>query len=803
MAAPVSVAFSDVAAYFLETEWDILGEWQKELYEKVIQEIHDLLMSRGYSIVNPDVIFKIKKKDEKYFTRHRDLEGNKDVCDPSVDLPVVTSVFSLSVIQKEDLAVTDRPKSKTTERIHPPGASCSSIAPDILIRIRREDSSDEHQKNKDIGNMPIADCSSYRSEPSVRTLEMEELPVSSNLSETEEEITATSTGLPIVTSVFSLSEMTKEDLCMDRPMAGTTEQINPPVANCSGHSPESSVQTLQVGGLPIGSPRETESLPIVTSVFSLSKTREENLLFMDHPMSETTEQIHPPVASLPIVTSVFSLSVKQGTNLYFVARPMPEKTEQIHPPESKNGPRSNEKIHQTYDVQLEKQKQQNPSRVGADLSTECKGIGGAVLVMRERIHDGQKQPSPTKPVQNSIQSPKLLQHQRLPEKERLFKCPKCYKPFNKKSDMQVHVKLHWQEKMLECPECKKCFVYKKDFEQHQNIHTGVRPFKCAKCDKLFATPRGLNRHKIIHTRERKFLCVLCKKMCATKGSLQLHMKSHKGKSRKGNLFQDSSSSYPDPSIQTLEMKGPPVGGPPETNKENTVTSLSLPIVTSVFSLSTAQEENLHLMNHPKSEKTEQVHCPETKTESRSNDETNRTYNGQQEEWKQRNPSRDLAASSVHCEVVEGTAPVVRERTYERERQASCAKPSKDSINRPKVQHRKRQFKCPECGKRFHRKGNLQKHIGLHSRRKTFKCTACEKCFNYKLFFERHQQSHVGERPFACTLCEKAFVGKRSLKAHISLHNEVNVLKDFILNPCSFDVKEAVQERKHLNVLNVT
>ncbi|XP_030048112.1 uncharacterized protein LOC115462242 [Microcaecilia unicolor] len=41
------VTFKDVAAYFLEVDWDLLGEWQKELYKKVIKEIHDILISRG------------------------------------------------------------------------------------------------------------------------------------------------------------------------------------------------------------------------------------------------------------------------------------------------------------------------------------------------------------------------------------------------------------------------------------------------------------------------------------------------------------------------------------------------------------------------------------------------------------------------------------------------------------------------------------------------------------------------------------------------------------------------------------
>ncbi|XP_029441140.1 protein ZNF783-like [Rhinatrema bivittatum] len=62
---PAPLTFSNVAAYFREAEWDVLGEWQKELYKKVIEEIHGVLMSWGYSIVNPDVVFKIEQRDGK------------------------------------------------------------------------------------------------------------------------------------------------------------------------------------------------------------------------------------------------------------------------------------------------------------------------------------------------------------------------------------------------------------------------------------------------------------------------------------------------------------------------------------------------------------------------------------------------------------------------------------------------------------------------------------------------------------------------------------------------------------------
>ncbi|XP_029442330.1 uncharacterized protein LOC115082217 [Rhinatrema bivittatum] len=127
---PASVTFRDVAAYFWEVEWDVLGEWQKELYRKVIKEIHGLLLSLGHSILNPDVVLKIKKEDEKYFPQHWELEGKETMKDPSISLPIVTSVFSLSVKQEADLPFLDPPESETPEGIHPPGTGSRGHRPD-------------------------------------------------------------------------------------------------------------------------------------------------------------------------------------------------------------------------------------------------------------------------------------------------------------------------------------------------------------------------------------------------------------------------------------------------------------------------------------------------------------------------------------------------------------------------------------------------------------------------------------------------------------------------------------------------
>lgn len=73
ISAQVSVTFSDVAAYFSEKEWRLLGDWQKELYRRVMREIHTALTSLGYTILNSDTLLRVKEENpDQLNVTHKD-----------------------------------------------------------------------------------------------------------------------------------------------------------------------------------------------------------------------------------------------------------------------------------------------------------------------------------------------------------------------------------------------------------------------------------------------------------------------------------------------------------------------------------------------------------------------------------------------------------------------------------------------------------------------------------------------------------------------------------------------------------
>ncbi|OCT67642.1 zinc finger protein 154 [Xenopus laevis] len=59
--------FNRIAVYFSDEEWEMLEEWQRDLYKNMIKENSEALTSLGYSNINPNIL-KIKDEDVKHFT---------------------------------------------------------------------------------------------------------------------------------------------------------------------------------------------------------------------------------------------------------------------------------------------------------------------------------------------------------------------------------------------------------------------------------------------------------------------------------------------------------------------------------------------------------------------------------------------------------------------------------------------------------------------------------------------------------------------------------------------------------------
>ncbi|XP_069089492.1 zinc finger protein 514-like isoform X1 [Pleurodeles waltl] len=74
--AQASVEFRDVTICFSQKEWLDLQEHEKEIYRKVITEIHRAFSVMGYAIVNPGIVFRIKAEEQQL-----GLNDSLDMCE--------------------------------------------------------------------------------------------------------------------------------------------------------------------------------------------------------------------------------------------------------------------------------------------------------------------------------------------------------------------------------------------------------------------------------------------------------------------------------------------------------------------------------------------------------------------------------------------------------------------------------------------------------------------------------------------------------------------------------------------------
>ncbi|XP_030048110.1 zinc finger protein 81-like [Microcaecilia unicolor] len=428
--------------------------------------------------------------------------------DSNQDLPIVTSVFSLSIKQEEDLPFMENPESEMSEQ------TLTSITDDGFgneserVRMCDEQQKEEwkHEDSSRASTDPSADCEG---------------------------------GIGSIIPTGEKAAVQKG------------ERFERQKRNCSFFP------TLE-------QPGRLNDLPIVTSVFSLSIKQEEDLPFMENPESKMSEQTLPSITDdgFGNESERVRMCDEQQKEEWKHEDSSRDSTDPSADCEGGIGSiiPTGEKAAVKKGERFERQKRncsffptlEQPGRLNGErdfksadvwetFTTDSNFIEHHISGLRTEVHDcqGTHKTNPSgysgncektcecSECDKCFNEKRNLQLHKIDHiKYKPFQCSEYDKCFTSKANLETHHMTHTGEKPFQCSACEKWFRTKGEVKLHKMTHTGEKPFQCSEYDKCFTSKANLETHHMTHTREKPFQCPECEKWFRTKGEVKRHKKSH-------------------------------------------------------------------------------------------------------------------------------------------------------------------------------------------------------------------------------------------------------------------------------------
>nr|XP_033780116.1 zinc finger protein 300-like [Geotrypetes seraphini] len=457
------VEFRDVAISFTKEEWLQLEDWQRQLYKNVIQEIHQALISLGYTILKSDIVIRIRDEDEHY-TNDQD-QPQKYGCD------------------------------------NDPTTSSPLIRPDILLRIKQEEE-EEHFK----GNLESVSTNKAVFRPDLSLWIMKEEPHFSDENDSDsEQVLIHSTG----DNTVILNE--------DNEGSRELSEINHPSAERKAKASEQQHRLIEETRVPVqetawacinslavlGKPAHQEKgnngqTPyILAELVNEQENNKRRELYICSECGKSFNTQSNLIAHVSVHTGVKPFKCSQCEKSF------------------------------TRNANLQKHERSHTGERPYKCTECGKGFNqSSHLIIHHRTHTGKKPYKCAECGKSFSQSSHLVTHQRTHTGTRPYKCTECERSFCSGANLVQHLRIHTGERPYQCAGCEKSFSKSSTLTEHQRIHTGEKPFKCPYCEKSFRQISSLTTHQRLHTAEKPYRCSDCEKCFRQKRDLVRHMPVH-------------------------------------------------------------------------------------------------------------------------------------------------------------------------------------------------------------------------------------------------------------------------------------
>ncbi|XP_063292020.1 zinc finger protein 436-like isoform X2 [Pelobates fuscus] len=462
MAGPVTptVIFRDVAVYFSEKEWELLEKWQRDLYTGVIKEIHGILISLGFIILNPNNFLRIQPEDEPCRKSQNNIKTPENICGENSDCGLVNPDILLTVQLGEKQRVADSYKQDGGRNVLVPSTSKFIDKFGEYTAIKQETTLEEYAIISEIETLDSSAKCYPCNEPTVRRGNFQQHSLNNNIHmEAKHDIRfstaqgqrASSSGLLKANTVPVPQKFIVKkpfNACDKGFPVKSFPKIEPVTIRIKSKDQLCNTENVGLGG------RNLANYAIEDALINRIKC-------------PLTPDGYGNKHNLP------ELSGKNREGFSQRNTNTPHMTKTCIPEKRPNPPAPCVISSVTITNPL-KQKSALPFRC-----SECE------KTFRVKAY--------------------LINHRRTHTGERPYKCSLCEKSFCQKSNLNVHFRTHTGERPYACPLCSKRFIDNSGLIQHKRIHTGEKPFHCLHCQKRFSKKEHLKVHARTHTKDKSHL----------------------------------------------------------------------------------------------------------------------------------------------------------------------------------------------------------------------------------------------------------------------------------------------------------